>query len=129
MRNAQSGRQAGLPMDVPLIQEVDRRIAAYQQAREALMALGPPPAYVKVIARAAKVRARRGWKKGRAKHGAGDEVIYGVIRAGADTMKAIAAEAKVKPYVARSAVKRLIAVKRVKAEGATSTRRYVVGKS
>ena len=63
--------------------------------------------------------------KGRAKAGGGDAVVLAVIRDGAETMKAIASAAKVKPYVAACAVKRLIAAKQVKAEGATSTRRYL----
>jgi hypothetical protein len=74
-------------------------------------------------------KAKRGQtKKGRAKAGAGDDVIFAVVLEGADTLKKIVAAAKVKNHVAAAAVRRLLAAKRIRKEGATVNLRYLAPK-
>lgn len=103
-----------------MIENIDQQIVRLNTAKAALVALVLPT--VKAAPKASSTPRT----KGRAKVGGGDEVVLSVIRDGAETIKAITAQAKVKPYVALCAVKRLVAAKKVKAEGATSTRRYVI---
>lgn len=141
MRNAQSVSQSFLPGPAvkpeayrEVIADLRRRGDHYHAAAEVLQRLsGSDEVHITGVQLPFKLRLkpepkRGGWKKGRAKTGGSDEVVFGVIRDGADTMKRIIADSKVKPYVALCAVKRLVAAKRVKAEGGRSTRRYVVAK-
>ena len=102
-----------------VIEQIDAEILRLQDAKQVLARfLDGGGATSKPSRRTPKI-------KGRTKAGGGDAVVLAVIRDGAETIKAIASAAKVKPYVATCAVKRLIAAKQVKAEGATSTRRYL----
>jgi hypothetical protein len=102
-----------------VVEDLEARIARLQSMRDAILssaefALDPP--------------IRKTWTKGRAKKHGADQVVLEVIRGGADTMKTITTGAKVKPHAAKAAVQRLMANGHVHAEGATVSRRYLMGK-
>lgn len=127
MKRAQSVRS--LPMKAiyrAVVEALDARIARLRSTRAELVASAEVDDDSSAVSR--MPRPRKGWTKGRArKHGA-DQVVLGVIRDGADTMKAITAAAKVKAHVARAAVQRLITSGHVTPEGAATRRRYRVTK-
>jgi len=107
-----------------VVDDIDARIARLEETRAAVLALGGS----NDEAIAARPRSERGApKKKRRAKSAADELVLEVIRDGADTMTKIADAAKVKPYSASQAIKRLVAAKRVRFEGATKLRRYLVG--
>ncbi|MDP3717122.1 MAG: hypothetical protein Q8T13_05050 [Acidobacteriota bacterium] len=112
-----------------VVADLNARIRVLETARDAVLeAGGSEDRPVKLPFKFDRTGKRGKTKKGRAKAGGGDDVILGVIRDGADTMKQIIADAKVKPYVATMAVRRLVEAGSVVATGATSTRRYAVAK-
>lgn len=98
-----------------VIEDLDGRIARLQATRDSLIDSAERDDDTRAAPRPTSAK----------KHG-GDLVVLDVIRAGADTMKAIAAAAKVTPAVARAAVRRLVDTRRVTRAGATTNARYGV---
>lgn len=100
-----------------VVQDLDARIARLQATRDSLVDSAERDDDTPAAPRPRSAK----------KHG-GDQVILDVIRAGTDTAKAIAAAAKVKPAVARAALKRLVETRQVTREGATTNTRYGVAR-
>src|SRR5690242_15661030 len=104
------------PLYREIIADFDRRIAHMQGVRDQVAALAEADDH------AVRDPRRRGR---RVKTGGGDQVVLDAIKAGADTLKKIAAEAKVKEFTAGSALRRLLKAKKVRREGATRNLRYL----
>lgn len=104
------------PIYSEIIADFDRRIAHMQGVRDQVAALAEADDATVTDARA---------RSQRVKLGGGDTVVLDAVKAGADTLKKIAAEAKVKEFSAGSALRRLLKAKKVRREGATRNLRYV----
>lgn len=109
------------PIYREIIADFDRRIAHMQGVRDQVAALAESDDNV-VVDRRRTVDRR---KRGRAKFGAGDAVVFEAVRDGADTLKKVAAAAKVKEFTAGAALRRLMKAKKVRREGATRNLRYL----
>ena len=108
-----------------VIDDIDARIDRLKALRDGLIAESATGMPGKVAA----AKPGRTWTTGRAKAGGSDDVIAEVVFKGADTMKAIVAASKMKPHVAKHAVRRLVASGRIRTEGATVSLRYLPGKN
>jgi len=121
------------PIYRQVLADFDRRIARLQGIRREIAAvadLDDNAAEDRQAGRAATRgpgRPRGPWTKGRAKTGGGDQVVLDAIASGADTFPKVLAEAKVSPYVARQAMKRLKAAGKMHVDGATVSARYRIG--
>jgi hypothetical protein len=111
------------PIYQAVIDDIDERIARLRVLREGLAA----EAVAGMPGRVASA-TKGAWTKGRAKPGAGDDVIAAVVGEGADTMVKIIAASKVKDHVAKAAVRRLVEAGRIRKEGATVNLRYLPAK-
>lgn len=107
------------PIYREIIADFDRRIAHMQGVRDQVAAL----AEADDSAVADREVRRRGVRRG--KVGGGDQVVLDAVSGGADTLKKIAAEAKVKEFTAGAALRRLLKAKKVRREGATRNLRYL----
>jgi hypothetical protein len=106
------------PIYREIVADFDRRIAHMQGVRDQVAALAESDDN-----EVAERRRRR--RSGHVKTGGGDQVVLDAIRSGADTLKKIAAEAKVKEFTAGCALRRLLKAKKVRREGATRNLRYL----
>lgn len=106
-----------------VLADLDKRIERLRGTRAAIASIAEADDTRVEDVRAPRRRGRG--KTGRAKVGGGDQVVLAAVKGGADTVKKIAAEAMVKQFTARAALRRLLNAKKVRREGATRNLRYL----
>lgn len=109
-----------------VLADLDDRIARLQGTRSSIAQIADANDNDVIERRVMPRRGRGPSRKGRAKVGAGDQVVFDVIRDGAHTLPTIITAAKVKPSAARAAVRRLRKAGRVRMNGNKRSATYEV---